>query len=179
VDELAGVPPPGCTLVGRDAPAHAFRVAGTAQAIGRTEGCTPNEVEECRLAGLLHDCGKILLSANWPERALPVLTTSAADNAAVEQAEFGATSAEVGAYLVGLWGLPDPIVEAVAFHRTPSLASGRLFTPLTAAHVAHVFEMRDGPGVFDMRYLEEAGLTNRFPVWQTAHDDAGYERENV
>jgi len=110
---------------------------------------------------------------------MPVLTTSAPDNAAVEQAEFGATSAEVGAYLVGLWGLPDPIVEAVAFHRTPSLASGRLFAPLTAAHVAHVFEMRDGPGEFDMRYLEEAGLTHRFPVWQTAYGDAAYKPENV
>ena len=158
---------------------HAFRVAGTAQAVARTEGCTPNETEECRLAALLHDCGKILLAANWPERALPVLTAGTPDSASLERREFGATSAEVGAYLVGLWGLPDPIVEAVAFHRSPSLASGRAFTPLTATHVAHIFEMPDGPGEFDMRYLEEAELTHRFPVWQTAHGDAVYERENV
>ena len=32
-----------------------------------------------------------------------------------EEAVFGASRAEVGPYLIGLWGLPDSIVEAVAY----------------------------------------------------------------
>ena len=46
-----------------------------------------------------------------------------------EQLLFGFTHAEVGAYLLGLWGLPPAAVEAVAFHHEPRpaarAASGR------------------------------------------------------
>jgi HD-like signal output (HDOD) protein len=41
-----------------------------------------------------------------------------------EKQIIGATHAEIGAYLLGLWGLPYPIVEAVAMHHTAgSIAS--------------------------------------------------------
>ena len=39
-----------------------------------------------------------------------------ASMAAVERKIIGTAHAAVGAYLLGLWGLPTPIIEAVAFH---------------------------------------------------------------
>ncbi len=37
-----------------------------------------------------------------------------------EYAVMKTSHAELGAYLLGLWGLPDSIVEIVAFHHEPS-----------------------------------------------------------
>jgi HD-like signal output (HDOD) protein len=37
---------------------------------------------------------------------------------------LGATHAQVGAYLLGLWGLPRPIVDAVARHHDDSALEG-------------------------------------------------------
>ncbi len=37
-----------------------------------------------------------------------------------EYAVLKTSHAEIGAYLLGLWGLPDYIVETVAFHHNPS-----------------------------------------------------------
>ena len=46
-----------------------------------------------------------------------------------EKKIFGATHAEVGAYLAGLWGLPDPIVEGLAFHHQPAKCQARDSAP--------------------------------------------------
>jgi hypothetical protein len=51
------------------------------------------------------------------------LQNATADKRSLVEAEreaLGCTHAEVGAYLLGLWGLPDPIRLAVAFHHRPS-----------------------------------------------------------
>ncbi len=41
-----------------------------------------------------------------------------------EQEVLGCNHAQVGAYLLGLWGLSDGVVEAVAWHIEPSAAPG-------------------------------------------------------
>ena len=38
---------------------------------------------------------------------------------AIEEDLIGVSHAEVGAYLLSLWGLPSPVVEAVAHHHHP------------------------------------------------------------
>jgi len=37
----------------------------------------------------------------------------------VEREHLGTTHADIGAYLLGLWGLPYDVIEAVARHHTP------------------------------------------------------------
>ena len=54
-----------------------------------------------------------------------------------EHAGLRITHAEVGAYLLELWGLPTPIVEAVAYHHNPSAALERTFDIPTAVSVAN------------------------------------------
>ena len=64
----------------------------------------------------------MLLHAAPPDyvRALDRKKELNGDSAAAEREIFGVTHAEVGAYLLGLWGIPFPIVEAVAFHHRPN-----------------------------------------------------------
>ena len=79
----------------------------------------------------------------------------------------------VGAYLLGLWGLPVPIVEAVAFHHTPGNSNRQGVGPLMAVHVADVLEYQLskikplGPMPEpDLNYLKSIRMEDRFSVWR-------------
>ncbi|KAB7764446.1 HDOD domain-containing protein [Xanthomonas maliensis] len=70
---------------------------------------------------------------------------------------------EAGAYLLGLWGLPMPIIEAVAFHRHPQRSSLRSFWVTGAVHVATA--LASGEPV-DEEYLGKVGVISRLPAWR-------------
>jgi HD-like signal output (HDOD) protein len=53
-----------------------------------------------------------------------------------EQQIFLVTHAEVGADLLGIWGLPDSIVEAAAYHHRPMECTNNIFCALTASCAA-------------------------------------------
>lgn len=80
----------------------------------------------------------------------------------------------MGAYLLGLWGLPDNIVEAVAFHHIPSKCSLKDFCELTFVHTANVIEhqgqtasnTKDIEDKFDKAYMSQFDLHNKLPVWE-------------
>lgn len=71
--------------------------------------------------------------------------------------------AEAGAYLLGLWGLPMPIIEAVAFHRQPQRSSTRSFWVTGAVHVA--MALASGSEI-DEEYLAKTGMLNKLPTWR-------------
>ena len=71
--------------------------------------------------------------------------------------------AEAGAYLLGLWGLPMPIVQAVAFHRRPSKMRGAGFWITGAVHVASA--LVTGREV-DEAYLRSVGVIDKLPQWR-------------
>ncbi len=79
-------------------------------------------------AALVVDVGMLVLAAHRPAEYAQLLTASGGDSRSLtegEQQSFGATHAAVGAYLLGIWGLPAPLVEAVAKHHLPpALALG-------------------------------------------------------
>jgi HD-like signal output (HDOD) protein len=80
--------------------------------------------------------------------------------------------AEVGGYLLGLWGFPEPIVEAIVWHHTPSRTgepglglSGLVHIGDLLAHAAEPL----APSrqlLAEQGYLESLGLHDRWPVWQ-------------
>ena len=81
---------------------------------------------------------------------------------------MGASHAEVGAYLLGLWGLPDPIVEAVLYHHEPELCHSKLSTPLTAVYLANNL-LHGNCQIGDelnQDYLNKLGITDLLPRWQ-------------
>ncbi len=123
----------------------------------------------------MHDCGKLAFAANMGNQYQDALTLAKVENLPVDEAEkscLGASHAEVGAYLLGLWGLPDAITEAVAFHHHPQKCPHQEVTPLTAVHVANALEQRLGKtkpcgdeSILDMEYLKQIGVEDRIAVW--------------
>ncbi|GGD41395.1 HDOD domain-containing protein [Pseudoxanthomonas indica] len=75
---------------------------------------------------------------------------------------------EAGAYLLGLWGLPMPIVEAVAFHRQPQRSSLRSFWVPGAVHVAGALA---GNEKVDESYLQSLGVLHQLDSWKSMADN--------
>ncbi len=155
---------------------HSMTVGKYARHIAQLEGQERHITEAAFTAGLLHDAGKLVLVANSPNQYAQVLMCAREDKLCIAEAEnllLGATHAEVGAFLMGLWGLPDPVVEALAWHHYPHLRPGQGFSPLTAVHVANALahDAHDSGAVIrstplDQEYLTALGLAERLSEWQ-------------
>lgn len=122
--------------------------------------------DDAWMLGLVHDIGYWVLVQESPRELLNVMSQARDTNTPayqIEQQIIGATHAEIGAYLLGMWGLPYPIVEAVAMHHTPRnveqhgydlLALLATAHSLLPKHGAHAFtEELDAIPVVDENYL--------------------------
>lgn len=156
---------------------HSMQVGSSAKRISLIETQDRKTAEEAFTAGLLHDIGKLIMAVNLPKEYAEAarVAQSGMDVVQAEQQVFGTNHADVGGYLIGLWGLPAPVVEAVALHHAPSHASHPSFGPLTGVHVANVFELEragvNGSGPhpkLDLNYLGLVGVSNRLEDWRRA-----------
>jgi HD-like signal output (HDOD) protein/ActR/RegA family two-component response regulator len=103
------------------------------------------------LAGLLHDIGYWVLAQQCPERlesALDLAITRGVPMSEAERELIGASHAEIGAYLLGIWGLPYSIVEAVANHHNPERVAPGELDVLAALTVASTLTGSNEVGVF-------------------------------
>jgi HD-like signal output (HDOD) protein len=94
----------------------------TVATLAKTLGDTPLEDSDLFTAGILHDVGKLVMASRAPELFVEVLDDAARTYRPlheVERLRHGVDHADVGAYLLGLWGLPWPLVEAVGLHHSP------------------------------------------------------------
>jgi putative nucleotidyltransferase with HDIG domain len=101
------------------------------------------------VAGVVHDVGKLVLADREPDRFGQAQATAQAQQrpAHVVEAEvFGLSHAEIGAYLLSLWGLPNAIVEAVANHHHPARASDDAREIASAIHLANILAHRHDDG---------------------------------
>ena len=122
---------------------HSMETGALAARIAAAETSEVQVRDHAMMAGLLHDTGKLILANDFTEKYKEVLNIAQEKGISYHEAEkevFNTTHAEVGAYLFGLWGLPDPMVEAVAYHHQPERSVVEVFTPLTAVHVANILE---------------------------------------
>src|SRR4029079_16436971 len=107
-------------------------------------------VDQAFLGGMLHDVGKLVLITVLPNQFRAALALQQEKQSADWQAEqeiFGCSHAEVGAYLLGLWGLPNSIVEAVALHQRLRDCAGPNFSPVAAVHIANAIEHKFKPAL--------------------------------
>lgn len=154
---------------------HCMASANLAQGIAIMEGLSRDDAGDCYMGGLLHDVGKLVLASQLPDDYNAVLERVRENNILLHDAEkvvIGVTHAEVGAYLMGLWGMPEPIVEAIAFHHQPSTDDAD-FQPLTAVYAANILERRSfiiNPEYaipeFDMEYLDAMSLSDKLEDWE-------------
>lgn len=155
---------------------HCWNTGTAARRIAQLETPDPALAEQAFVSGLLHDVGKLILAQSLPTEYQTATTkwrTAGIPLWQAEQSIFGVSHAEVGAYLLGLWGLPDALTGAVLWHHQPSASCSREFTPLTAVHVANVIEHAQQEGEpqatyadIDQSYLAALGRLDRLEVWR-------------
>jgi HD-like signal output (HDOD) protein len=155
---------------------HSWMTGVMARSVAHCERQDLKILDQCFLAGLLHDIGQLILAFGLHEEYSEVIARAKAQNLQVWQVEqefFGATHAEVGAYLLGLWGLPNPIIEAVAAHHQLARSSPVGFSPAIAVHAADVFAHEYSRvktelplPQFDLVPLTKLGFGDRLEAWR-------------
>ncbi len=151
---------------------HSVGVSSLAQRIAVAENSPKALAEECFTAGLLHDLGKVVLLSELPREYQKIFENNSGVGKDVERERLGCTHAEVGAYLMSIWGLPFPLVHAVAFHHCPSETADTRFSSLTAVHAADaIASEKDASPVnhdaeLDRAYLARLGLSEKEEQWR-------------
>jgi HD-like signal output (HDOD) protein/ActR/RegA family two-component response regulator len=156
-----------CDLV----PASLERKSYLAATIARDLTRERNAREDAFVAALLHDCGLLLIAARRPAMLENAVRLSRDESCTLIQAErqlWGTTHAEVGAYLLGLWGLPYPVVEAVALSQSPDRHAGPTLDVGAAVYMAAAFADAAMIGdvasvMLDEALLARTGLAGSLP----------------
>ena len=163
---------------------HSVSVSTLSKKVAAAESLDQAMITDAFVSGLLHDIGKLVLyKAPTCRQKLKALSAKKEQRFQSEYELFGFSHAEVGGCLLGLWGLPDNIVEAVAYHHDPAKTGHRHFSAFTAVHLAnalascltgepHKRELKFEESV-DKKYL--AGLSLKHSV-QDYLSLAGIER---
>jgi len=155
---------------------HSMAAAAGAKAIALGEGASRAQADEVFVAGVLEDVGILVLAANFPEaydRAIEILLAEKVLLTTVEQEEFAVTHAEVGAYLLGLWGIPAPVLQIVSMHHSPHLLKEPGYAPAVAVYAADILVGEQGghpifrTGRFDLPALTRLGLADRVEGWRS------------
>ena len=151
-----------------------------AQTISKKEQLDQNLVNNSLMAGMFHDLGKLILVTNFQKPYQQVLTEAGKTKQNLWDLEyemFGTSHAEIGAYLMGLWGLEYPVIEAIAFHHRPGKSLSNSTGLLTAVHFGDAFDRlknggndlnsENGLRQLDRGYLDNLGVAGRINDWQT------------
>ncbi|HUN76458.1 MAG TPA: HDOD domain-containing protein [Steroidobacteraceae bacterium] len=126
---------------------HAQRTAAITAAL--TAGTVWRD--DAVLAALLHDIGYWVLVQECPGELAQALEVAVRESVPIHVGEarvIGASHAEVGAYLLGLWGLPYGVIDAVAHHHAPERARSAKFDVLSALAVSIALCGTDDGDVF-------------------------------
>lgn len=150
---------------------HSMATGGMAKQIAKAEGLSREAVDNTFIGGALHDIGKVILADNFGRDYAALCRQAHAEEspiAALELEQFGATHADVGGYLLSLWGLPADVIEAVALHHDPSASAGNSFSALTAVHVANAFASADDAAedLLDLEFLARLRMEHRIEAWR-------------
>lgn len=136
----------------------------------------PKFADTAFTAGIVRDVGMLVLASDPTKRYGDLLKNARASGQplrVVEKMELGVTHGTVGAYLLGVWGVPFVLAETVAYHDSPAAVTEGSREVLAAVHLA------DGvatsamagldavtSGALDMTFLEQMGLLKDVPKWQ-------------
>lgn len=142
---------------------HCLKTAEIAKKTAKLMNITSEVQDNSFTAGLLHDIGKLIIitkTDKWND----ILEYAHKNNCPIWQAEIhylGTSHAEIGAYLLSLWGFPSTVVNAVAYHHLPDNSEISFVSPLTFVHIAESF--CKGSELFD----ETSALSNLNDLYLT------------
>ena len=131
------------------------------------------------VAGLLQDTGQLVLASRAASRFGLALSLANSNKQPLQETEvdlFGASHAEIGAYLLGLWGLPQRVVSAVGNHLEPQRTGSRVFDAAAALYVANLLVVDpDVPALeeipprtvaLDLGFLRLVGVAHQLDEWR-------------
>jgi hypothetical protein len=156
---------------------HSLMVAKFARLITFKQTADTRLADEAFTVGLLHDVGRIVMATNMPQEYAAAVAAAREKDRPLEEeetAQFGVNHAKVGAYLLGLWGLPAHYIEATAAHHAPGkTVFAQEFSLLAAVHAANVFahEMSGQTDSLrlpelDLPYYQLLQLDNQLAFWR-------------
>jgi putative nucleotidyltransferase with HDIG domain len=167
---------------------HSQLSARIAAGIERTAHLTGAVV----VGGLLHDIGKLVLAERAPDhlaRALAGVREEKRPLYIIEEELIGVSHAEVGAYLLSLWGLPAPVVEAVAHHHHPQRVPPGKLTMVSAVYLANLLAHQhsgdpqpaapQGSPAIDPAILAIPEVAENLPEWHEIAEAAAHETKEV
>jgi HD-like signal output (HDOD) protein len=133
----------------------------------------------CVVAALLHDAGKLVMAAKLPEQFEAALSMSMQEGRplwVVERDLIGTSHAEIGAYLLSLWGLPETVTRAVRKHHDLEMKPSAPGLDIVAAvHVADIlaYDCAKNPcqaatphDPLNIEYLTCIGMQDAVPAWR-------------
>jgi HD-like signal output (HDOD) protein/CheY-like chemotaxis protein len=156
---------------------HSVQVGRLARRVVEVEKAGEEMAEQAFAAGLLHDIGKLLFAANHASLFGKVLRLAREQHCNLWEAEAqvlpGVGHAELGATVLGIWGLPKTITEAVALHHRPWRQRNHTFSPITAVHVGNILDHDSHPdpsvimpSQINTAYLKDLGMVGRVEAWR-------------
>jgi HD-like signal output (HDOD) protein len=150
---------------------HSVMVGSIARLIAADAGKDLQFQNDAQVVGLMHDIGK-LLQLRLPDYTDRLRIFNRPLTLQEEYDIFQTSHAEMGAYLLGIWGLPFEIIEATAFHHLPDKLPGYDFKLGALTHIAnglYYMHAADQPADYeehlDLKFLEKAGLAQRMERW--------------
>ena len=163
---------------------HSVRVGSICQELAKDMDLPRNECHAAFTAGLLHDIGKLVMATHFSKRYSEVQEfrmqhPDTEDTQDMESDIFGMNHAEIGAALLGIWGLPPSIVNAVAFHHKPQEDLETDISLSTIVHIANALALhRHGHGIdsifesnlLNLQHIRSLGLEDRITDWMLDHN---------
>lgn len=128
---------------------HSIATGVLARSLATQEDLEQSKIDEAFTAGLLHDLGKLILLEKLPLKCSEIGKIVRSSQCPLWEAErqvLGTDHAKMGGYLLGIWGISESIIDAVAFHHDPESGSKKAFSTLTAVYLANSFEDENAAG---------------------------------
>lgn len=147
---------------------HCSRVGMLARMICEEKMMSGEELEIATMAGILHDTGKMIHIASYPDPYQEAIRESRRGEKCLfdlEQEMIHVPHTDLGGCLLELWGLPNTIIEAAAYHHDPEQCTEGDFTINTAVYAANILDhqLYCSPGdgrheEVDLSFFENLGL---------------------
>lgn len=117
---------------------HCLHVSELARKISTIYHSNTELQDDTFTTALLHDIGKLIIitKTNKLEEIIEYSEKNHCDLWKAELEILGTSHAEIGAYLLSLWGFPSSVINGVAYHHQASKSKNNEFSPLTFVHIA-------------------------------------------